>query len=345
MAGSGNQLDHQLTMAAKNKLMRDVLIEEVFRQAQRNRNILFMSADLGAQALDDFREKLPAQFVYPGICEQNMIDVAAGLAKSGKTVFTYAMASFITARCFEQLKCSLAAMQQPVTVISVGVGLGYDDAGPTHYTTEDIACMRTLSGIEIWTPSDEESTLEITRLCCERPALRYLRLERPALPAIYQGTFADNLEAGFCEISTGQDVCIVSSGYMLHRALQVQQELQKAGVDAGVVDLFRIKPLNSAALLATLNGYSKIVTLEEQVLAGGFGSAICEVLMDEDAQLPVLRLGLPDRYFFENGGRNHVLEKYGLGVPQLTERIREFVRKPVPFSDSDSLERSTVVAL
>jgi len=136
-------------MAAKNKLVRDDLIEEVFRQVQRNRSILFMSADLGAQALDDFRAKLPAQFIYPGICEQNMIDVAAGLAKSGKTVFTYAMASFITARCFEQLKCSLGAMRQPVTVVSVGVGLGYDDAGSPHYTTEDIACMRTLSGVEI----------------------------------------------------------------------------------------------------------------------------------------------------------------------------------------------------
>ena len=328
-------------MAAKIKLMRDVLIEEVFQQAQRNRSILFMSADLGAQALDDFRAKLPAQFIYPGICEQNMIDVAAGLAKSGKTVFTYAMASFITARCFEQLKCSLGAMQQPVTVVSVGVGLGYDDAGPTHYTTEDIACMRTLSGIEIWTPADEESTLKISRLCCEHPAFRYLRLERPGLPAVYQGNFGDRMEAGLSELVSGRGICIFSSGFMLHRALQVRDELQKAGMDAGVVDLFRIKPLNTPALLSVLEGYSKIVTLEEQVLHGGFGSAICEALVDEDVRMPVLRLGLPDRYFFENGGRNYVLEKYGLGVPRLTERICRFAQKASPSADAP--ERETAI--
>ena len=331
-------------MAGKNKLMRDVLIEEVFRQAQRNRNVLFMSADLGAQALDEFREKLPAQFIYPGISEQNMIDVAAGLAKSGKTVFTYAMASFITARCFEQLKCSLAAMQQPVTVVSVGVGLGYDDAGPTHYTTEDIACLRTLSGIEIWTPADEESTREITQLCCERPVFRYLRLERPALPEVYHGNFGDSLETGLSEIVVGDDVCILASGFMLHRALQVRQELQKLGVDAGILDVFRIKPLNTSALLSSLNGYSKVVTLEEQTLPGGFGSAICEVLVDEDVQIPVLRLGLPDRYFFENGGRNHVLEKYGLGIPRLTERIRQFALKDAASAEADASERAAVIA-
>jgi transketolase len=172
-------------MGAKPKLMRDVLIQEIFARAQRDRKILFMSADLGAESLDSFRETLPSQFIHPGICEQNMIDVAAGLAASGKTVFTYAMASFITARCYEQLKVALGAMKQPVTVVSVGVGLGYDDAGPTHYTTEDMACLRALPGVEIWTPCDEESTREITQECCERPAFRYIRLERPALPEVY----------------------------------------------------------------------------------------------------------------------------------------------------------------
>ena len=121
-------------MAAKPKLMRDVLIQEIYARAKTDRNVLFLSADLGAESLDAYRAELASQFVYPGICEQNMIDVAAGLAAAGKTVFTYAMASFITARCYEQLKVALGAMNKPVTVVSVGVGLGYDDAGPTHYT-------------------------------------------------------------------------------------------------------------------------------------------------------------------------------------------------------------------
>lgn len=312
-------------MANKNRLMRDVVIEEVFSHAQENQNVLFMSADLGAQSLDSFRAKLPAQFIYPGICEQNMMDVAAGLAKSSKIVVTYAMASFITARCFEQVKCSLGAMQLPVTVVAVGVGLGYDDAGPTHYTTEDIACMRTIPGMEIWTPADETAALEMTRLCIKRPALRYLRLERPALPIVYHEGVGSKIEQGLSEITAGEGVCILSSGFMLHRAIEVRGQLQSSGINAAVVDVFRIKPINTSALLGVLEQYEQVVTLEEQCLAGGFGSAICEIMADQRVAKPLLRLGLPDQYFFENGGRAYVLDKYHLGVREIADRVRLFV--------------------
>ncbi len=315
-------------MQAKPKLMRDVLIEEVFSRAKRDKNLLFISADLGAESLDAFRAELPGQFIHPGICEQNMIDLAAGLTLSGKTVFTYAMASFITARCYEQLKVALGAMKQPVTVVSVGVGLGYDDAGPTHYTTEDIACLRALPNVEIWSPCDEESAREITSECCERPAFRYLRLERPALPAVYQGNFRAAMSAGFCEVAAGSDVAILSSGFMLHRALAVRDRLRMEGTDAAVIDLFRIKPLSARALLSQLERYPLVVTLEEQCLAGGFGSAVAEAFVDYGVQRPLLRLGLPDRYFFENGGRNHVLEKSGLSVDTIAERIAERLAPP-----------------
>lgn len=316
-------------MSAKPKLMRDVLIQEFFARAQQNPNLLFLSADLGAESLDQFREELPAQFIYPGICEQNMIDVAAGLAAAHKTVFTYAMASFITARCYEQLKVALGAMNKPVTVISVGVGLGYDDAGPTHYTTEDIACLRALPNVEIWTPCDEESTREITIECCERPAFRYLRLERPALPNVYQGNFRAAMANGFAEVASGNDAVILSSGFMLHRALAVREQLKMEGLDVAVVDLFRIKPLSGRELARQLDRYSHVVTLEEQCLAGGFGSAVAEVWVDQNVNKPLLRLGLPDRYFFENGGRSHVLEQSGLGVATIAQRITEFARPVV----------------
>lgn len=312
-------------MSAKPKLMRDVLIQEIFSRAQKDRNIIFISADLGAESLDLFRAQLPGQFIHPGICEQNMIDLAAGLAMSGKTVFTYAMASFITARCYEQLKVALGAMNQPVTVVSVGVGLGYDDAGPTHYTTEDIACMRALPNIEIWTPSDEESAREITVECCERPRFRYIRLERPALARAHHGGFRAAMSQGFCEVAPGSDAVILSSGYMLHRAMAAREQLKMAGTEVAVIDLFRIKPLSGRALTSHLSRFSHVITLEEQCLAGGFGGAVAEAFVDHGVAKPLLRLGLPDRYFFENGGRNHVLESCGLGTSAIVERVGEFL--------------------
>ena len=126
-------MDTQVMASPKPKLMRDAVIDEIYAAAQKDKDILFISADLGAAALDEFREKLPGQFIHAGISEQNMVDLASGLALSGKTVFLYAMAPFITARCYEQVKCVIASMDLPVTLIAVGVGLGYDHATLTHF--------------------------------------------------------------------------------------------------------------------------------------------------------------------------------------------------------------------
>ena len=146
-------MDAQVMASPKPQLMRDAVINEIYTAAQRDKDILFISADLGAAALDEFRENLPGQFIHAGISEQNMVDLASGLALSGKKVFLYAMAPFITARCYEQVKCVIASMNLPVTLIAVGVGLGYDHATLTHFTPEDIACMRALNRIEVLSPN------------------------------------------------------------------------------------------------------------------------------------------------------------------------------------------------
>ncbi len=309
-------------MAAANKLMRDVLIDTIFEAARKDRGILFLSADLGAAALDRFRAELPGQFIHAAISEQNMVDLAAGLSTAGKRVYVYAMASFVTARCFEQIKCALAVTGRPVTIVSVGVGLGYDDAGPTHYTTEDIACMRALAGIEILSPADEASMAAIAALTLAEPKLRYLRLERPAQPRLYDGGVAELLPAGMAEVAPGHDVCIVASGYMLHRALAARAALLDQGYEPGVVDLFRVKPVDGEALAALLAPYDSVLTVEEQCLAGGFGSAVLEALSDAGVGMPVTRLGLPERYYFENGGRDYLLDRFGLGVADIARAVK-----------------------
>lgn len=292
---------------------RDAFIEEIFFAAEKDRNIFFLSADFGAPALDIFRETLPTQFLHCGISEQNMIDMAAGLALSGKQVYVYAMAPFITLRCIEQIKCSLAMMNLPVTVLAVGVGLGYADAGPTHYATEDIACMRSLAGVEVWSPCDNLSTRSIARTTLTSPGLRVIRLERDALPEVYSQSF--NIDgSGFQEIEKGIDICVLSYGHLLHRSLKSRKD--KSGAAFGVVDIFRLKPISNR-LADTLNKYRGIVTVEEHCLHGGFGSAVLEFLSDRGLKMPVTRLGLPERYYFENGGREYLLDKFGLSVEDI----------------------------
>jgi len=223
-------------------------------------------------------------------------------------------------RCLEQTKCSLALMGLPVTIVSVGAGLGYADAGPTHYNTEDIACMRSIVGVDVLSPCDEIATRMMARMTMTRPGLRVIRLERHALPPIYLSE-AEVGNDGYTELQKGTDVCLLSYGHMLHRVVQAASKAMGSGV--GVIDLFRVKPIGDS-LLGVLSNYSKVITVEEQCLSGGFGSAVVEAMVDAGVQRPVKRLGLPDRYFFENGGREYLLDRYGLAISDLVSATDAF---------------------
>ena len=304
------------------KFQRDILIDKIYEMALKDKDIYFISADFGAPSLDRLRDDLPEQFIHAGISEQNMIDVASGLALSGKKVYVYAMGPFITLRCLEQLKCSLAQMNLPVTVISVGLGLGYADAGPTHYITEDLACLRAIVNFEVYTPSDLSTVVELAELINKKPALRVLRLDRNAVEDIH--TKGVSVDTGFVELKKGKQIGILSCGYVLQRILKSWAEVTN-GLDIGLVDVFRNKPLNLDGLKPIFEKYKKIITVEEQCLSGGFGSSILEAISDLGMNNPVKRLGLEDRYYFENGGREYLLNNFGLSNQKLKETIQNII--------------------
>ena len=304
---------------SKPILMRDAVIDTIYDAAKSDKDIIFISADLGAAALDKFRDFLPDQFIHAGISEQNMVDLASGLSLSGKKVFLYAMAPFITARCYEQVKSVLASMNLPVTLIAVGVGLGYDHATMTHFTTEDVACMRALNGIEVLSPADENSAIAITKAAINRPAFRYIRLERQPQKHLYHSSFTNSVEQGFVHLVEGVDVGIVGCGYLVHKALLAQKTLEKLKVSAGVIDLFRIKTINAAGLTNILSSYPALVTIEEQILDGGFGSAVLETLCDQNISKPLKRIGIRDGFDVVNGDRDQLHNLYGIDTPHIVE--------------------------
>ena len=311
---SRNYLD--FTENKKNPFMRDVFIDEVYKYAKKNKNIYFTTPDMGAPSLDKFREKLPKQFIHAGISEQNMISMAAGLSVQKKNVVCYAMAPFITSRCYEQIKCSISAMNQKVTLVGIGVGLGYADAGPTHYTTEDISTMRVFPNIEILTPADAYSTKVITQECMKKPKFRFLRLDRDILPSVYNNKNF-NLKKGFGEIKKGKNKCVISSGYLLHKVNKILNEKKN---NIGLIDLFRIKPFPKD-LINKLKKFKEIIVVEEQWTDGGTGSLILEQLSDRNLKNKVIRIGLNSRYYFENGGRDYLHETYGLSTKLIKKKI------------------------
>jgi len=299
--------------------MRDIAIDEIYKAAKKDKNIFFATPDMGAPSLDEFRVKLSKQFVHCGISEQQMISFAGGLALMKKKIFCYAMSPFINSRCYEQIKCSISAMDLKVNLIAVGVGMGYADAGPTHYSTEDICIMKVFPNITIYTPSDDISASIISRKIINKSHFNYLRLDRDALPSLYkQRKF--NFNAGFNFLNKNNNkVCIVTCGYLTHKALNISNYL-KGKVD--IVDLFRIKPFPKN-LLKYLKKYKLIVTLEEQLAAGGFGATIQEEASDNNINLKIKKFCLDDRFYFENGGRDYLHDKYGLS----SEKITKFIKK------------------
>ena len=150
-------------------LQRDAFIKEITKRLDRDKSIYFLSADFGAAALDDLRKSFPNNFLHCGISEQAMLDIASGLALDGNKVFVYAMAPFLSLRSIEQTKCGAGLMNLPICLISVGIGLGYADAGPTHYSTEDYACFRAIAGTSIYTPSDVATTKLVAQEILENP--------------------------------------------------------------------------------------------------------------------------------------------------------------------------------
>lgn len=313
---------------------RDIFISTLLERARKDKDIYFVSVDMGAPSLDQWRSDLPRQFIFAGISEQHAINFSAGLAAAGKKVYIYFMACWV-ARCFEQIRYSSAMAKNPITILGNGVGLGYAPAGPAHEPNEDIAYMRSLLGIEIYSPANNNVVEGLVHLTVDDPKLRYVRLERAQaeeVSGLYQGIQRDALENGLATIKHKKPntinplkVSIVSSGYMLGRAVKVADKLVEHGYETSVIDLWKIKPIDSELFQKEVKNSNVVVTLEEQTLSGGFGSAVIEVLADLGLQKKVLRIGLPERYIFENGRRNYHLDNNGLSVGTISERIQEFL--------------------
>ncbi|MFC2001752.1 transketolase family protein, partial [Chloroflexota bacterium] len=190
----------------ENISMRDAFFDKLYEIAIKDRNLIIVSADMGAPSLDIFRRDLGSQFINVGIAEENMITVATGLALEGKKVFTYAMTPFASSRCYEMTKVDLSLMNIPVTIVSVGAGFSYDDSGPTHHCTEDIAIMRVLPNMTILNSSDSAMAAIFAEMSCTISGPSFIRLDREILPLIYGQ--AHNFSDGLTNLKVGKDIYI-----------------------------------------------------------------------------------------------------------------------------------------
>jgi transketolase len=317
-------------MSIKPLAMRDVLLDRIWCAMMDDRNIFFVTADFGSPVLDKIRADFPDRFVNVGIAEQNLINISAGLALEGYTVFAYAIAPFITMRCYEQIRVSLALLSEvrPMNVNLIGVGAGYSYvvSGPTHQCYEDITLMRALPNFHVLSPADHVSAGALFDRCVNTRGPKYLRFDAQLLPVIYTEG-APDLDVGFHIHSSGKDVCLLATGYMLHTALKVAETLKTAGHSVGVVDLFDIANFAADKLQVHLAGYAGIVTLEEGFRGrGGVDSLIFEFIARRGLAARMLNIGVEGEYHFELGSRAELHEQVGIGQQVVLSSVTKFIQ-------------------
>lgn len=311
----------------RKKTMRDALIESIYHQMYQDENIYFLSADFGSPALDMLRKQFSDRFKNVGIAEQNLINIATGLALEGFTVFAYAIAPFITMRAYEQIRTNLSLhssfKELNVNLIGVGTGLSYDVSGPTHHCLEDISLMRLLPHIDLFSPSDWVITRRFCEYCLTVKRPKYLRLDSKALESIYTDNIDSDFEKGFSELVNGEETCIISTGYMTHIALQAAEILSEKGIHIGVIDLFLLTSYDKETLYESIKNFSHVITLEEAfILRGGMDSAIVDLLMSHNKNLvKLLRCGIDDTYIFEGGEREYLHRLHKLDKLSLARTI------------------------
>lgn len=297
--------------------------------APEHPDLLVMSADLGSSSgLERFRKTYPEQFVNAGIAEQNMVGVAAGLAKEGFNVFVTSFAPFMSMRAAEQVRMNLGYMHLNVKAVSIGSGIAMGFLGNSHFGLEDIAVLRTIPGLTVVSPADCAEVLKVVEAAASFNGPMYIRLTGAAnTPIVYEDNYQFTLGKAIT-LREGEDVILIACGSMVYHSLKAAELLAEQGINASVVNMHTIKPLDTALLDQLLLQGAPLVTLEEHTIIGGLGSAIAEYLAPKRLKAPQLCIGLPDAYI-DAGDYNYMLEQQGLTAVPLAQKIAAFLQKDV----------------
>ena len=284
-------------------------------------NLVVLDADLAAATkTGTFKKVYPERHIDCGIAECNMVGIAAGLATTGKIPFVSSFAMFAAGRAFEQVRNSVGYPKLNVKIGATHAGISVGEDGATHQCNEDIALMRTIPGMVVINPSDDIEAKAAVAAAIEHDGPVYLRFGRLAVPVIN-----DNPDYKF-ELGKGvllKDVTIVATGLCVCEAVEAAKKLAEDGIDAEVINIHTIKPLDEDLIVASAKKTGKVVTVEEHSVIGGLGSAVCDTLCAK-APTPVLKVGIQD-VFGESGAAVKLIHKYGLDAEGIYEKVKSFV--------------------
>jgi transketolase len=306
---------------------REAFARALIEMSETDQRLIFVSPDsLKAMRATEFAEKYPERYIEVGIAEQNSVDVAAGLASCGLIPFVATYAGFITMRACEQVRTFVSYPRLNVKMIGINGGmLGGEREGVTHQFYEDLGILRSIPGITVITPADESQVYGAVKACVDIDGPVYIRCASGREPVVYDRSIP--FEFGKIRIlkEYGSDVAIFASGFIMNRAIAATENLKSMGINATLVDVSTLKPIDVEGIVKVLDKCKAAVTIEDHNIIGGLGSAIAETVV-ENRPVPIVRVGLQDQ-FPQSGTPDMLLDHYGLSIDDILGAVKKVIEK------------------
>lgn len=300
--------------------MRNAFASEITALAKKDERVILVSGDIGNRLFDEYKGAAPGRFVNAGAAEANMIGIAAGMAMSGLRPVVYTINSFLTTRCYEQIRIDLCYHRLPVVLVGVGAGLSYASLGATHHSLEDVAALRVLPHMTVVCPGDPVEVRLALRVSIEQEGPVFLRLGKKGEPAIH--TQPPRFEIGKAiVIKPGTHVCLLSNGHILSLTMKTAELLEKQGISAQVASFHTVKPLDTDFLRVVFSTFSLVVTVEDHSVQGGFGGSVAEWLADNPSSARLCRIGTSDEFLMEAVDNDSARKRFGLSPEAMAIKV------------------------
>ena len=304
---------------------RDAYAKALDEMAEKDSRVYVVINDsLSSAKMKDFKTKYPSRFVNVGIAEQNMVGVGNGLANGGMVPYLCGASCFLTARAMEQVKVDMAYSKANVRICGMSSGMAYGQLGPTHHSIEDLAWTRILPNMTVIVPADPAETAAVMRYSLEHVGPMFLRISRIPVRKIHSDNYTFTLGKASV-LREGNDVTLIANGVVLSRALDAAEALSQLGVQARVLNMSSIKPIDRESIVQAARETKGIVTAEEALAAGGLGGAVAEVLAQEHPAR-MRMLGLPDT-FAPTGTAEFLLDHFGISASGIEKAALELVQR------------------
>lgn len=305
--------------------MRTAYLDTLYDLASKDKRVYALISDNGAIVYDKYRRDLSSQYLNLGISEANMLGMAAGMASCGKIPYAYTIGAFLAYRAFEFIRNDICLQKQNVKIVGTGAGEVYSALGPTHHSTEDLGGLRSLPNLVILSPASPMEVKKATIAAYEYEGPVYLRLGTNKEPEIYGEDYSFEIGKGVT-VKAGSDVTLIGTGSILKDILDVAERLQKEGIQARVINIHTIRPIDKEIILQAVEETGKIATVEDHNIIGGLGSAVAEVVAESGKGIKFKRLGLKA---FSNGYGTYaqVKEMNGIGIERIISELKEWFKE------------------